>query len=248
MAQTAADDWQFRGMIYGYLPTIGGSTAFPAGVGSDVSVDAKKILNNLKFTFMGSLEAQKGSWGAFTDILYLNVGGSKSGNRDLTIGGADLPAGITANASLDIKGTVWTLGGNYRVVATPEASFDVFAGARLLSVNEKLGWEFSGNVGPIVGPGQTGNSSAKLDNWDGIVGAKGRWNFGANREWFVPYYLDVGTGDSKRTWQAVAGVGCGFSWGEVIAAWRYLGYDFKPGQKIEELNFNGPVIGVAFRW
>src|SRR5579862_5936506 len=118
MAQTAADDWQFRGMIYGYLPTIGGSTAFPAGVGSDVSVDAKKILNNLKFTFMGSLEAQKGSWGAFTDILYLNVGGSKSGNRDLTIGGADLPAGITANASLDIKGTVWTLGGNYRVVAT----------------------------------------------------------------------------------------------------------------------------------
>jgi hypothetical protein len=247
-AQTSLDDWQFRGMIYGYLPTIGGSTTFPAGVGSDINVDADKIISHLKFTFMGSLEAQKGQWGAFTDILYLNVGGSKSGTRDLSIGGIQLPAGITANASLDVKGTVWTLAGNYRVVAAPDTAFDVFAGARLLSVKEKLGWDFSADVGPIVGPGRTGSSETKLDNWDGIVGAKGRWSFGSTREWFVPYYVDVGTGDSKFTWQGIAGIGYAFSWGEVTAAWRYLDYDLKSGQKIERLNFNGPAIGVAFRW
>ena len=35
-----------------------------------------------------------------------------------------------------------------------------------------------------------------LDNtiWDGIIGAKGRLALGANRQWFVPYYVDVGTG------------------------------------------------------
>jgi hypothetical protein len=204
-AQMGPDDWQFRAMIYGYLPTIDGSTKFPAGTGSDVSVNANQIIGHLKFTFMGSLEAQKGRWGAFTDVLYLNVGGSKSGTRDLTIGGVELPAGITANASLDIKGTVWTLAGNYRVLATPESSFDAFAGARLLSVKERLGWEFSANIGPIVGPGQAGSSEAKLDNWDGIVGVKGRFNFGPSREWFVPYYVDVGTGDSRLTWQGIAG-------------------------------------------
>ena len=34
----------------------------------------------------------------------------------------------------------------------------------------------------------------------------------------------------------------------VMAAWRYLDYNFKSGNKIESLNFNGPAIGVAFRW
>jgi hypothetical protein len=235
-------------MIYGYLPTIDGSTTFPAGTGSDISVDANSIVNHLKFTFMGSLEAQKGRWGAFTDILYLNVGATKSGTRDLAIGGAQLPAGVTANASLDIKGTIWTLAGNYRILATPESSFDAFAGARLLSVKQKLGWDFSANIGPIVGPGQAGSSEATLDNWDGIVGAKGRFNFGPRREWFVPYYVDVGTGDSNLTWQGILGIGYAFSWGEIVTAWRYLDYDFKSGKTIESLSFNGPAIGVAFRW
>ena len=208
---------------------------------------ADTILNNLKFAFMGTLEAQKGQWGAFTDIMYLDVGGSKSDTRDVTIGGVTLPAGVTANASLDIKGTLWTLAGNYRVLATPDATFDAFAGARLLSLKENLGWEFSANIGPIVGPGRTGNSDAKITNWDAIVGVKGRLAFGNNREWFVPYYVDVGTGDSDLTWQAIGGIGYAFSWGEVLAAWRYIDYKFN-GDKIQDINFNGPAVGVAFRW
>lgn len=248
MAQSNPDSWQWRAIVYGYLPDIGGKTSFPAGSGSSIDVSADTILNNLKFTFMGTLEAQKGQWGAFTDILYLDVGGSKSDTRDVTIGGVTLPAGVTANASLDIKGTIWTLAGNYRVLASPDATFDAFAGARLLSLKESLGWEFSANIGPIVGPGRTGKSEAKLTNWDAIVGVKGRLAFGNSREWFVPYYVDVGTGDSDLTWQAIGGIGYAFSWGEVLAAWRYLDYKFKSGQKAEDLNFNGPAIGVAFRF
>jgi len=246
-AQPLADDWQFRAMIYAYLPDISGSTTFPAG-GGGINVSADKIVGHLNFAFMGTLEAQKGRWGAFTDVMYLDVSGTRSGTRDLTIGGGELPAGVTSNASLDIKGTVWTLAGNYRVLATPEAAFDVFGGARLLSVKEHLGWEFSANVGSVMGPGLTGSSDAKVDNWDGIVGAKGRWNFGPSREWFVPYYVDVGTGDSNLTWQGIAGIGYAFKWGEVVATWRYLDYDLKSGRKIESLHFNGPAIGVAFRW
>ena len=247
-AQVRPDDWQFRALIYAYLPTISGSTTFPAGSGSNVNADSDKILDSLKFAFMGTLEAQKGRWGAFTDVMYLNVSGSKSGTRDLTIGGVELPAGVSSNASLDIKATVWTLAANYRVLAAPDAAYDVFAGARLVDVTEKLGWEFSANVGPVVSPGQTGSSQTKLDNWDAIVGLKGRFNFGQNREWFIPYYVDIGTGNSNFTWQAVAGIGYAFRWGEVVAAWRYLDYDFKSGTRIESLNLNGPAIGVAFRW
>jgi len=31
--------------------------------------------------------------------------------------------------------------------------------------------------------------------------------FGESRKWFVPYYLDVGTGESDLTWQAMGGIG-----------------------------------------
>jgi len=248
MAQSTADDWKFHAIIYGYLPDIGGTTTFPAGTGSSINVDANTILDHLKFTFMGTFEAQKGKWGAFTDLMYLDVGGSKSNRRDISVGGIQLPAGVDSNLTLDVKGTIWTIAGEYRLDQTPNSTFDVFVGARYASLKQKLDYEFSADVGPITGPGRSGSTQAKISNWDGIVGAKGRLAFGDRREWFVPYYIDVGTGDSDLTWQAIAGLGYAFSWGEVLAVWRYLDYDFKSGKKIESINFNGPAIGVAFHW
>ena len=173
-AQTPpAGDWQFGAIVYAYVPSIAGSTNFPSD-GTSVGVSADKLISNLKFAFMGAFEAQKGSFGAFTDVMYLNVGGSKSATRNLAIGGTQLPGGITADASLDIEGWVWTLAANYRALATPQVTFDTFAGARLLSLKEKFNWTFSGDVGPFVGPGRQGSSQESLDNWDGVVGIKGR--------------------------------------------------------------------------
>jgi hypothetical protein len=245
-AQAVSDQWQFGAAIYAWLPSIRGNTTFPTD-GAGVSVDASQIIGHLKFAAMGTLDAQKGRWGAFTDLIYLDLRGSKSGTRDLTVGGVTLPAGVTADASLDVKGTIWTLAGSYRVVAEPGASLDVFAGARLLELKQKLGWQFSADIGGIAPPPRSGGSDVKLSNVDAIVGAKGRYAFGDNREWFVPYYVDVGTGDSDLTWQAVGGIGYTFHWGDAFAVWRYLDYNFK-NARIEDVNFSGPMLGVAFHW
>jgi hypothetical protein len=72
--------------------------------------------------------------------------------------------------------------------------------------------------------------------------------FGEERKWFLPYYLDVGTGQSKFTWQINAGLGYQFGWGAVVATWRYLDYEFKSDSVIQSVNFNGPTIGMSFRW
>ena len=159
-----------------------------------------------------------------------------------------IPAGVDLNADLEVKGWVWSIAGTYSLIATPEHSMQLLAGARLLDVEENLNYQFTGNIGalPLAAPG--GSSSVDESVWDGIIGVKGRVSFGANREWFVPYYLDVGTGESELTWQAIGGIGYAFKWGQVIAAWRYLDYKFKSGSAIESLNFNGPAIGVAFNW
>ena len=196
-AQTA-DSWKWQASIYLYMPTIDGSTTFPqAGAGSNVSLDADTIIDNLKMTFMGSLEAHKGQWGMFTDVVYMDLGNTKSGTRDISIGGAALPAGASANVSYDLKGWAWTLAGLWRVSSDPASTLDVVAGARLFDMKQTLGWEVTGNIAAIPLPGRGGNSEAEISNWDAIVGVKGRFAFGESRKWFVPYYADIGTGESN---------------------------------------------------
>ena len=238
----AADGWRFQAALNVYLPDIGGKTTFPdTGTGSDATIDAETILENLKMTFMGTFEASRGGWGVFTDVLYMDIGNTRS---DITIGGL----GRTASASYDLKGWVWTLGGVWKLSSDPASTFDVVAGARLLDIEQTLGWELTGNVGAIPVPGRTGSSKIGLSNWDAIVGVKGRVSFGAGRQWFVPYYLDVGAGESDLTWQAVGGVGYSFGWGDVVASWRVIDYEMKSGKAVENLNFNGPSISAIFRW
>jgi hypothetical protein len=244
----SADDWRFTAILYGYLPSIGGSSSFPERTGgSNINVDSSKIFDSLNFAFMGTLEAQKGRWGVLTDVIYMDISGSKSNTRSISVGGNDLPLGTTADVNIDLKGTIWTLAGSYRLSADPAATVDVLGGARLLSIKQNLDWNFSADLGPAQ-PSRTGSSEIKADNWDAIVGVKGRFAFGANHEWFVPYYADVGTGESDLTWQAFGGLGYSFQWGDVVAGWRHVDYEFKSGDKLNDANLDGPMIGVAFHW
>jgi hypothetical protein len=247
-AQTA-ESWKWQASIYAYLPDISGRTTFPDRSGGGGStLDAETTLDNLQMTFMGNIEASNGRWGMFTDAVYMDIGNTKSGYRDFTIGGAALPAGVDANVSYDLKGWAWTLAGTWRVASTPAATMDVIAGTRLFDLRQTFGYEVTGNVGSIPTAGRAGTSEAKLSNWDAIVGVKGRMAFGESRKWFVPYYFDIGTGESDLTWQAMGGIGYSFGWGDVVASWRYLDYDMKSGKKIESMTFNGPAIAAVFHW
>lgn len=247
-----ADGWNFDAILYGYLPKIDGSTTFPTGTTANIGVDASQIIHNLKFTVMGTLQAQKGPLVLFTDLLYVDVSGSKSATRDFSVGGPlghiEIPAAINADFTLDIKSTLWTLAWGYRLVASPETTLDLFAGARLLQLKQNLGWQFNADLGPFMGPGRQGSSEVSANNWDGIIGAKGRFSFGDRREWFVPYYVDVGTGQSQLTWQAYGGLGYNFDWGSVFAVWRYIDYRFNSSEAFGSLSMNGPALGVALHW
>jgi hypothetical protein len=246
----AASGWQMGLTIYGWVPSVKGSTTFSpppsSSGGSDVSVNAADILDKLKFVFMGSFEARNGRWGGFTDLVYMDLGDTKMQTRNFLLGRQQVPADVSGQLDYDLKSTVWTLAGEYRLIAEPGVEFDAFAGARMVDVDQTVGLELSGNVGSIALADRSGSRRASLTNWDAIVGVKGRMSFGANRAWFVPYYADIGTGESDRTYQLMTGVGYAFQWGEMVAQWRYLDYDF--GDKVNSLSFNGPAIAVNFRW
>ena len=253
-SQTAGANWDAAGWttsatLYAYLPSIGGTTRFPAdSSGPTIDVSTDKILDSLNFAFMGTVDVNNGRFGVFTDVMYLDVSGNHSGTRDFSIGSGGLPADTSANLDVGIRAWVWTLAGEYRLVSSPEWRVDGLLGARLLDVRESLGWSIAGSLGPISAGGRTGSVTLSQNNWDAVAGVKGRYAFGQDHAWALPFYADVGTGQSKLTWQAAAGIAYAFRWGDVIAMWRYVEYKFKSGNQIEDLNLNGPMIGVTFRW
>jgi len=251
-AQTGglAEKWMFTATIYGWVPTIDGRVNFPDDKGSTgIHASMSDILENLKMTFQGALDVHNGRWGAFTDIVYVDVGGIKSHTRDFSLGNIGIPASATVDLSLDIKALVWTLAGEYRLVSDPAWTVDLLGGARMLQMKPTLGYSITGDIGPIVLPGgRSGSKQVDETVWDGIVGVKGRYTFGDDRKWFAPFYVDVGTGQTQLTWQISGGLGYTYSWGSVFAVWRYLDYNFQSGKALESINMSGPMLGVAFQF
>lgn len=201
-----------------------------------MDVDAKTILDSLQMVFMGTFEARKGNWSGFTDVIYLDLEGDKT--KSVTG-----PVGIISgefDADLGLVSWLWTLAGAYSVWQEQKSHLDLFAGARLLSLDTDL--KLTG-TGPLQG---NFNLSESENIWAGILGAKGR--IALNDHWFLPYYIDVGTGDSVHTWQALGGVGYSFGWGDVVLDYRYLAYDQGSDKLPQDIAFGGGALGVVFRW
>jgi len=119
---------------------------------------------------------------------------------------------------------------------------EVLAGARYLWLKPELDLHVTG---PLKSRDKSISDSG--DVWDGIVGIRGNVNLDKN--WYVPYYVDIGTGDSTLTWQWMAGFGCKVSKVvDIVAAWRYLSWKFDDNKVLDKLYINGPLVGVRFRF
>jgi len=66
--------------------------------------------------------------------------------------------------------------------------------------------------------------------------------------WFVPYYLDAGTGGSKATWQAQTGIGYAFRWGDLVLGYRYLAWEQDDDKTIKDLKLYGFGLGGVFHF
>lgn len=247
LAGAQADgSWHYRASVYGYFPSVSGHSRFPAdGGGSVIDIDSGKVVDSIDGFFMGALEAHNGRWGLFTDYMYLSLAASRQNSRDFSINGA-LDASTSADLGFDLDGSIWTLAGEYRLPAAAPLTLDVLAGARMFRLKTGLRWNIAGSIGTLDPLRRSGSAESSTTQWDAIVGVKGRYAFGAGRRWLVPFYLDVGTGDSRLTWQAATGLGYAFSWGEIALQWRYLAYELKSGNPQQELKFNGPMLGATF--
>ena len=67
-------------------------------------------------------------------------------------------------------------------------------------------------------------------------------------KWYLFGYVVIGTGESKLTWQGLGGVGYRFKWFDLVAAYRYLRWNFDDNKTFGNLYLHGPGVGVRFQF
>jgi len=227
-AQDADDNWHLTGELYLWGASISGTTR----IGGDIDVGIDDLLDNLDFAMMGGLEARKGKWSLIGDVIYLDVSADKSGSlTDLGL--------ATVTADVGVEGWVSNLLAGYNLANTETASADVVFGARYLDVDAKLNISVTS---PVQTPGL--DFSGGVDSWDGVVGLRG--GIGLSKSFYIPYYVDVGTGQADFTWQAILGIGYQPKWGEITLAYRHIEWEFDSDSIINDISLSGP--GISFRY
>lgn len=255
-AQSApgADSWSYSVTPYLWLPNVNGDLRYdiPEGDGGfDVEIGPNDYLSNLQLTLMVAGEARRGRASIVSDAVYLDFSGEESSIRSVDLGNGEIPVGVSANVDTKtaLKGLEWSLAGGYAVSSNPDATLDLIAGFRYLSLDTSADWNLTGTV---TGPGsgqsfaRTGSVSTEADLWDGIVGLRGRVKFGEH--WNMPYYADAGTGSSSLTWQAMLGLNYSFGWGDVGVVYRHLEWQQDEDELVQDLQFDGPAFSATFHF
>jgi opacity protein-like surface antigen len=254
-AQTAAeaDSWKFSLMPYLWLPTIKTNLNFgpvaASRLESEISVAPDEWLRDLKMAALLAGEARYGNWLLGGDLVYMHLGDTTSKTKVKNIGPGPVQTVLNADADSSLKTVIWSMVGGYSVVAGPAATVDLIAGFRYLWLEGSTDWNLiAGVTGPngnsIILP-RAGGVSKSQSVTTGIVGAKGRVKLGESN-WFVPFYVDVGGGNSVTTWQAAAGIGYAYPWGDVRLDYRYMSFDQNGDKLIKDLDMGGVALGVNF--
>ena len=194
----------------------GASIGGKTSSGSNLDIEFDDLIDNLEMAFMGAFGARRGKWSLLADVIYLDVKG------DETISG--IPA------SVEMSSWIVTPAVGYTLLDAERGSLDLYVGARYLYLDTDL------SLGPF-------RKDKSGDGWDGIVGIRGKLNL--SEKWYLPYGLDIGTGNADMTWQGNLGIGYRFKHLDIVAGYRYMAWDLG-GDVIDDLDISGPYGGIKF--
>ena len=241
-------DWHGSIQPYGWLPGISAQTRYqlPNNGGTVSQESDKSIFDYLSGAFMVDGTVRKGNWGFYGDLDWVKFTNEKG--RFTSIGGDRIGANANLDTNWGAKGGMVNLAGLYTMAHGQVGYIDLVFGMRYLWLKGNLNWNFN-----LVGNG--GNldieNSGHLHNQthvtDGIVGIRGRWSPFADTNWFFPYYLDIGAGDSDSTYQAMIGVAYAFHWGDIALNYRDVKYSQDSSdQFLKKIRLSGPAL--SFTW
>ena len=152
---------------------------------------------------------------------------------------------ISLGLSARLATSIWEAAAGYTVARGHDADLSIFMGLRQFPVNLTMGYNATvGKRGRIAPSGTVGVSSFTSDI---ITGLRGK-AFVGDGHFFVPYYIDVGTGNSNQSWEGYTGAGYAFNHGQTLVVdWRSLNfYGFTPVSRVQKVTMYGPLLGYTF--
>lgn len=223
-------DWEFSATAYGWAPSIKADSR----VGPNIDISLRDILDNMDGVVMFEVGARKGKWMFFQDLIYLDL------DDDATV---NLEDSAKLKLDLDMKSWISTMGLGYTVFHNDDFRVNVVGGARYLYLDLDLDAK-------VTGTSFKDSGSGSQNAWNGIVGVTGLVQL--PKQWFGVYYLDVGTGDSQLTYQAMGAVGYQFNKISVSGGYRYLRWNFGEsddlGRAMRNLKVAGPFAALSYNF
>ncbi len=226
-AGVANNGWTYQMQLYLWGTDVGMTAA-----GQDIELGFDQILENLNFALMGSLRGYKDEWMTYGELSVANLG--KDGSATLNPGPGP---GVTVDTDIEIQTTVVSLGGGYRLVNNPTYTLYGTAGLRFLRLDQNLDVEVNEQIRKI---------DKTSDYWDAVIGLNGEARF--NENWFMPWILDVGAGQSDLTWQAGLGLGYRFGRNDVVFGYRHMEWDLPDDDEVTNYSQTGPMLAWNFRF
>jgi opacity protein-like surface antigen len=228
---TQENQWQFEFTPYLWLAGIEGDVRHGRFGSGGVEASFTDIFQNLNGAFMGTLEARKGRWGILLDTIYLSISGT-----------VDTPDRAIGDVDVKLKTGIYSLAGLYRAVEKPFA-LDILAGVRYATVSADLDIE-PGRFPQIM---QGRSVSDSMHWWDGFAGMRAL--IPLSERWSMLGYVDIGSGGSNFTLQAVAGVNYQISKHFVIkGGYRFIMIDVEDSAFVYDVKLAGPYLALGIRF
>lgn len=230
-ARPEDEGWTMTVAPYLWASGIEGESGLFGFPPQDVDVSFSDVLQHLKFGFMGVSEARNGRFTVSTDIVYARL------NADI-----NTPRGIFASKiDATVSTFMGTALGGYSLYYEDGTNFDVMAGARLWSADNRF--EFHG--GPL-----DGTSVSDGDTWvDPVIGAKFKANV-ANGIYLAGWGLVGGFGvGSKSMWDVMGGAGYQFSEKtSMFVGYRAVHDNYSHDGFVNKVTQQGPMLGFTYKF
>jgi hypothetical protein len=262
--QPPADVWRFTVMPYFWAPSLNG-TATIRGRTADVDltfldmVEHSRIPKDL-FGLMGYLEARKGPWSLFTDLVYFQISHSASAFRERSLA-PGISGEIAASAEATIRMFIGEAAAAYEIArfGTPAAysAFDVYAGLRgwWQEASASLAISAQLDIGDLeISRNRAIARSGDVSWVDPLIGLRWRYRFAPDKELVVRGDVGGFGVGSDISWQAIAMFDWEFCRSESVVWKAVLGYralsvDYSQGsgRTLYEWDVvqHGPIFGIS---
>ena len=229
-ANPGDDGWEIMVVPYLWASGMRADISTPQGEGVDIDLSFIEILSDIKFTFMGALQARRGRFVTVHDLIFLSMESKEDGD----IG----PGLVEAEVDMRVITTTHLVG--YRVVDRGPMFLDLMAGARIPSIKADLN---------LSGPLQTVERDSSATKVGPVIASRFRMPFG--EKWGVELYGDLGGFGvtSDLSWQLLGTIQYEISDRWLLGGgWRHFSAEqSNNGFKID-LTMSGPFLAFGYRF